>query len=108
MRFTLEAAGMGGEGFARAIKLQGLAFAWTRVVGVWLDDTDPGLAKTLAALDRALTRGERAVAGIDALERIAAPLAAAAQAACAQGWRAGEAIRRRARGVDEARPDDRG
>ncbi|THD42170.1 MAG: TetR/AcrR family transcriptional regulator [Bradyrhizobium sp.] len=103
MRFMLETAGIDAEGVAGAFKLQGLAFAWRRVVGVWLDD-EPDLAKTLAALDRALTQGERAVAGIEAMERIAAPLAAFAQAACAQGLRAGEAVRRRARGAEPAAP----
>jgi AcrR family transcriptional regulator len=107
MRFMLEAAGLDAEGFAGALKLQGLALAWRRVVGVWLDD-EAGLPKTLAALDRELTRGERAIAGLDGLERIAGPLAAAAQAACAQGLRAGEAVRRRARGADEAQPTDHG
>ena len=55
MRFMLEAAGIDAEGVAGAFKLQGLALAWRRVVGVWLDD-EPDLAKTLAALDRALTQ----------------------------------------------------
>jgi AcrR family transcriptional regulator len=107
MRFMLEAAGLDAEGLTGALKLQGLALAWRRVVGVWLDD-DPDLSKTLAALDRELTRGERAIAGIDGLERIVAPLVAAAQEVCAQGRRAGEAVRRRARSGGEAEPADRG
>ena len=58
MRFMLEAAGIDSEGVAGAIKLQGLAFAWARIVAVWLDDPEPGLDKTMAELDRELTRGE--------------------------------------------------
>ncbi len=82
MRFMLEAAGIEVEdGAAGAIKLQGLALAWGRVVGVWLDDDDPGLSKTMAALDRELTRGERAVAGVDRLNDLASPFRALAQAA---------------------------
>ena len=100
MRFALASAGVDSEGVAGAIKLQGLALAWARIVGVWLDDKTPDLAKTMAELDRALTRGQRAAAAVEGLERIAAPFAAAAQAACARGWRAGETIRRRARGED--------
>src|SRR5271166_7081185 len=39
MRFMLEAAGIEVEGGAAgAIKLQGLALAWARIVGVWLND----------------------------------------------------------------------
>ena len=82
MRFMLEAAGIEVEdGAAGAIKLQGLALAWARIVGVWLDDDDPGLSKTMAELDRELTRGERAVAGVDRLNGLASPLRALARAA---------------------------
>ena len=82
MRFMLEAAGIEIEdGAAGAIKLQGLALAWARVVRVWLDDDDPGLSKTMAELDRELTRGERAVASVDRLNDLASPLRALARAA---------------------------
>ena len=90
MRFMLEAAGIELEDDAAgAIKLQGLALAWARIVGVWLDDDDPGLSKTMAELDRELTRGERAVAGVDRINGLAAPFRALVQAAL-------EARRRRA------------
>jgi AcrR family transcriptional regulator len=82
MRFMLEAAGIEIEGGAAgAIKLQGLALAWARIVGVWLDDDDPGLSRTMADLDRELTRGERAAAGVDRLNDLASPLRAFARAA---------------------------
>lgn len=82
MRFMLEAAEIDvDDGAAGAIKLQGLALAWARIVGVWLDDDDPGLSKTMAELDRELTRGERAVAGIDRLNDFASPFRALARAA---------------------------
>ncbi len=78
----LEAAGIDLEdGPAGVIKLQGLALAWARIVGVWLDDDEPGLSKTMAELDRELTRGERAVANVDRLTGIASPLRALALAA---------------------------
>ncbi len=82
MRFMLEAAGIEfEEGAAGAIKLQGLALAWARIVAVWLDDDDPGLSRTMAELDRELTRGERAVAGVDRLNALTAPFRALALAA---------------------------
>jgi AcrR family transcriptional regulator len=82
MRFMLEAAGIEAEGgTAGALKLQGLALAWARILGVWLGDDDPGLSKTMAELDRALTRGERAVANIDRLNELASPLRAMVRAA---------------------------
>ncbi len=82
MRFMLEAAGVElGQGAAGAVKLQGLALAWARIVGVWLEDDDPGLSKTMAELDRELSRGERAVAGVDQLNGLAQPFRAFAEAA---------------------------
>jgi AcrR family transcriptional regulator len=80
MRFMLEAAGIEAEGAAGLIKLQGLALAWARVLRVWLDDEDPGLSKTMAELDRVLTRGEQAAAGVDRLSALATPLTTLAQA----------------------------
>ena len=114
MRFMLEAAGIEVEdGAAGAIKLQGLALAWARIVGVWLEDDDPGLSRTMAELDRELTRGERAVAGVDRLNDLASPLRALARAAfddapshsgtpasCAQGGRRRHWPRRRGRHAD--------
>jgi hypothetical protein len=82
MRFMLEAAGIEVEdGAAGSLKLQGLALAWARIVNVWLDDDDPGLSKTMAELDRELTRGERAVASVDRLNGLISPLRALARAA---------------------------
>ena len=81
MRFMLEAAGIEVEGAASIVKLQGLALAWARVLRVWLDDEEPALSKTMAELDRVLTRGERAVAGVDRLSALATPFATFAHAA---------------------------
>jgi AcrR family transcriptional regulator len=76
LRFMLEAAELDNDGPAGSLKLQGLALAWGRVFAIWLDDSPPDFAKTMAALDRELTRGERVVAGLDQLDRFAAPLRA--------------------------------
>ena len=74
MRFMLEAAGIEAQGAAGAIKLQGLALAWARMIQVWLDDDEPALSKTMAELDRVLTRGERAAAGVDRRQRAGEPV----------------------------------
>jgi AcrR family transcriptional regulator len=105
MRFMLEAAGIEVEGGAAgAIKLQGLAFAWARIVGVWLEDDDAGLSKTMAALDRELTRGERVVAGVDRLNDLTSPLRAFARAAFDARRRTRERRRTHRDGdIDEAR-----
>jgi AcrR family transcriptional regulator len=74
MRFMLEAAGIDSEGPVGALKLQGLALAWGRVLRVWFSDNDPGLASTMAALDRELTRGSSFVARAEDLNRLVSPL----------------------------------
>jgi AcrR family transcriptional regulator len=101
MRFMLEAAGIEVDGGAAgAIKLQGLAFAWARIVGVWLQDDDPSLSKTMAELDRELTRGERAVGGVDRLNELMSPFRAIARTSFDARRRARE--RRRTRRDDES------
>ena len=74
MRFMLEAAGIADAGPGSALKLQGLALSWARIVGVWLEDDDPGFAHTMAALDRDLMRGERAVRAVDWLDSMVEPV----------------------------------
>jgi AcrR family transcriptional regulator len=80
MRFMLEAAGLESEGPVGALKLQGLALAWSRVLDVWLRDDDPGHAETMAALDRELSRGEQYVTRVEDLNRLASPLVSLARA----------------------------
>ncbi len=74
MRFMLVASGIELEGPSGAIKLQGLAWAWWRVLGVWFEDEDTGLARTMAALDKELSRGETWVARVDDFDRLVSPL----------------------------------
>lgn len=74
MRFMLASAGIEAEGATGAIKLQGLVLAWARVLDVWYEDDDPGLARTMAALDKELARGETWVARVEDLDRLVSPL----------------------------------
>jgi AcrR family transcriptional regulator len=74
MRFMLEAAGIESEGPVGALKLQGLALAWARILRVWFADSDPGLASTMAALDRELKRGSSFVDRAEDLNRLISPL----------------------------------
>ena len=97
MRFMLEAAGIAHEGPAGAIKLQGLVFAWAHIVDVWLADEEPGLAKTMAELDRVLTRGEKSVGALEWLDDFAAPFKALTRAVFETRRRAAENFRRRPR-----------
>ena len=56
-RWMLTAAGLDEEGFSGLVKQGGLALVYARTLQVWLGDDDPGLARTMAALDSALRNG---------------------------------------------------
>lgn len=76
LRFMLEAAGLSSEGALGALKLQGLALAWTHVLHTWLNDDSEDAAKTMAALDRELARGEIYVGRVESARRFVEPLTA--------------------------------
>jgi hypothetical protein len=65
--WMLAAAGISGEGGRGLLRVQGLLTIYARVFPIWLDDGDPGLARTMAALDRRLRRGESVLRGIERL-----------------------------------------
>jgi len=60
-QWMLTAAGIGASGPRGAIRAQGLAVLFASVLRTWISDDDPGQARTMAALDRALGRGQRFV-----------------------------------------------
>src|SRR5205814_40932 len=57
--WMLTAAGISAAGPRGMIRAQGLAILFASVLRTFVDDDDPGHAHTLAALDRALARGQR-------------------------------------------------
>jgi len=66
-KWMLAAAGIGASGPRGALRAQGLAFMFSSVLRTWVRDDDPGLARTMAALDRALARGQRFIGFLDDL-----------------------------------------
>ncbi len=58
LRWILEAAGLDAGGARGAVRQRGLALIYADVFATWLKDDDPGLAKTMALLDRRLRRVE--------------------------------------------------
>jgi AcrR family transcriptional regulator len=58
-QWMLTAAGIGASGPRGMVRAQGLAVLFASVLRTWVDDDDPGHARTMAALDRALGRGQR-------------------------------------------------
>jgi len=66
-RWMLEAAGIGASGPIGALRAQGAALMFARVLTVWIDDEDEGLDRTMAALDRGLASAERWAGFVDDL-----------------------------------------
>jgi AcrR family transcriptional regulator len=105
MRFMLEAAEISSEGAVGAVKLQGLVLGWARILEVWYDDEDPTCARTMAALDRELSRGEMLVARVEDINRLASPLRSLARTLFNRACTA-RAPRAASRGWDDEGPLD--
>lgn len=56
--WMMQAAGINPEGGRGFIRLKGLMAIYADVFSTWLDDDDPGMARTMAVLDKRLRRGE--------------------------------------------------
>jgi AcrR family transcriptional regulator len=66
-KWMLEAAGIGASGPKGALRAQGAALMFARVLSVWFDDDEPGLDRTMAALGRGLASAERWAGFLDNL-----------------------------------------
>ncbi len=66
-KWMLAAAGIDAAGPRGSLRAQGLALLFASVLRTWVRDDDPGLARTMAALDRALARGQRFAGFLDDL-----------------------------------------
>jgi AcrR family transcriptional regulator len=73
MAWMLAAAGIPASGGSGLIKAQGLALVFAQVMRVWLDDDDPGLARTMAELDRRLRQAERMAICLNRMHRLFRP-----------------------------------
>jgi AcrR family transcriptional regulator len=69
-QWMLTAAGIGAAGPKGMVRAQGLALMFANVLRTWVDDGDEGHARTLAALDRELARGQRFAGLLDELCKI--------------------------------------
>jgi AcrR family transcriptional regulator len=70
MQWMLTAADVSASGPKGMVRAQGLALMFASVLRTWVHDDDPGQARTLAALDRALSSGQRWAGLLDDLCRI--------------------------------------
>nr|HXY90147.1 TetR/AcrR family transcriptional regulator [Xanthobacteraceae bacterium] len=69
-QWMLSAAGIDSAGVLGGLRAQALALIFARVMRVWLDDDDPGLARTMAELDRDLATGARFANLLDEISRL--------------------------------------
>jgi len=112
MQWMLVAAGIGTEGSLGAVRAQGLALAWSRILRVWLKEEEEGLPLTIKEVDRQLRSGERWMERAEDLCQIFRPLRNIAERSHRRRSRMRERLRERfhdfadtrRRGRDE--PDD--
>jgi AcrR family transcriptional regulator len=67
--WMLRAAGIPVEGIEGQARAAGLGAIYATVFRTWLKDDDPGLARTMAALDRRLRRAESTLGSLDELKK---------------------------------------
>jgi AcrR family transcriptional regulator len=72
-RYLLASAGVETEGPLGFVKLQGAVLVFARVFPIFLSDEDEGLPRTMAALDRELSRGEGVLRRAEGVERFLTP-----------------------------------
>jgi AcrR family transcriptional regulator len=70
-RWMLTAADIDASGLRGMMRAQGLAVLFASVLRTWVDDDDPGRARTMAVLDRSLARGQRWSGVLDGICAIA-------------------------------------
>lgn len=73
-QWMLAAAAIKESGPYATLKAQGLALIFARVLGTFLDDTDPDLTKTMRELDKQLRRAERLVETGDIVQNAVSPV----------------------------------
>jgi len=70
-KWMLIAAGIDVSGVKATVVAQGLAIAFGRVVGVWLDEEDEGMPRTMARLDKELDKGSDFMKRLKGVESVA-------------------------------------
>lgn len=63
-KWILQEANIDSVGFEKIINQYGLVYVYTRTLAIWLEDDDPMMSKTMAFLDKTLTKGEKYIQNI--------------------------------------------
>jgi hypothetical protein len=74
MARMLAAANLSAGGLLGIAQAHGLLCAWSMTLKVWLQDTSPDMARTMATLDKNLRRGEQLLQYIPRFRKQARPL----------------------------------
>ena len=102
--WMLAAAGISAEGISGSVRVAGLASLYAATFRDWLEDDDAGMARTMAALDRRLRRGESWIRTFDS----AASAGRGALGRLRDGIERAMAARRRGKGTGAAAPTGSG
>ncbi len=68
--WMLTGAGAPVDGVRGAVSVKGMTALYARLLNIWLEDSDPGMARTMAALDRGLRRGEDFMRRMDRVAQV--------------------------------------
>lgn len=60
LAWILEAAGVSAQGPMGMLRIKGLGLVYLNALRVWMQDDSPDMARTMAAVDKGLSRAERA------------------------------------------------
>ncbi|MEM6617047.1 MAG: TetR/AcrR family transcriptional regulator [Pseudomonadota bacterium] len=74
MGWMMTGVGLEPKGPAGLARAQGLVFVFARAFRVWLKDDDPGMARTMAELDRRLRDADRSTSMLNNLQSALRPL----------------------------------
>lgn len=77
--WILSAAGIEDTGLRGAMKTSGLAWVYVKALRTWASDDDPGMARTMAQLDRALRDGADWIKRLETPATLATALASLAR-----------------------------
>jgi AcrR family transcriptional regulator len=72
-RYMLAAADLDTEDELGMVRVQGAALMFVRTLDVWFEDDGEDMARTMAFLDKELTRGEKIMGRLEDMRRMAAP-----------------------------------
>jgi ubiquinone biosynthesis protein COQ9 len=102
----LQAAGISSTGGQALMRQIGLARVYGQVFHIWLNEDDPGMSRTMAALDKRLRQGERTLRTVDDIAKSSERACARAASVASRLFCALKSTtERRDNNDDEAAPD---